>query len=184
MLPVMVHVCLQTRGTVLQTASTAAWYLPAALPAPRWEQPCARAGSSHRAGGGGCLRLNKKGQQSSDVITALWGQGEIRVSWLVNNWAETGLCCCQQVAFTAARILHAMRVAAIVRLSTRAPPKVFLTVSFLQRGNVWPAARLDGVPWGFCKPQELPLFALCKVLGHVQDQSQGFSQWQVLCGNN
>lgn len=127
-------------------------------------------------GGGGCLRLNKKGQQSSDVITALWGQGEIRVSWLVNNWAETGLCCCQQVAFTAARILHAMRVAAIVRLSTRAPPKVFLTVSFLQRGNVWPAARLDGVPWGFCKPQELPLFALCKVLGHVQDQSQGFSQ--------
>lgn len=135
-------------------------------------------------GGGGCLRLNKKGQQSSDVITALWGQGEIRVSWLVNNWAETGLCCCQQVAFTAARILHAMRVAAIVRLSTRAPPKVFLTVSFLQRGNVRPAARLDGVPWGFCKPQELPLFALCKVLGHVQDQSQGFSQWQVLCGNN
>lgn len=75
--------------------------------------------------GRGGLRLNKKGQQSCDVITAFWGQGEIRLSWLVNNWAETGLRCCQQVAFTAARILHAMRVAAIVRLGTRAPPEVF-----------------------------------------------------------
>lgn len=80
--------------------------------------------------GQGGLCLNKKGQQSSDVITALWGQGEIRVSRLVSNWAETGLCCCQQVAFTAVRILHAMSVEAAVCLGTRAPPRVLLAVSF------------------------------------------------------
>ena len=84
--------------------------------------------------GRGGLCLNKKGQQSSDVITALWGQGEIRVSRLVSNWAESGLCCCQQVAFTAVRILHAMSVEAVVCLGTRAPPRVLLAVSF---PSVW-----------------------------------------------
>lgn len=156
MLPVMVHVCLQTRGTVLQRASTAAWYLPGAL------RTALRQGWKLSRGRGG-LRLNKKGQQSSDVITALWGQGEICVSWLVNNWAETGLCCCQQVAFTAACTLHAMRVAAIVRLSTRAPPEVFLAVPF---PSTWQCTASSPPRWGargFLQAAGTP--SLCSVQG-------------------
>lgn len=101
--------------------------------------------------GQGGLCLNKKGQQSSDVIT---GTGEN--SHLVSNWDETGLHRCQRVAFAAVCILHVMSVAAGVCLGTCTPPKVFLAVSF---PATWQCAGSSLPCWwgapGFCKPRKL-----------------------------
>jgi len=84
----------------------------------------------HGARGVGGLPLSKTGQQSSEVFTALWGQGEFHVSWLASDWAEAGLCCCQWVAFVVMCILHATSMAVGVCLGAHAFPNVFLAVSF------------------------------------------------------
>lgn len=85
----------------------------------------------------------------------------------MSKWAETGLICCPHAAFTVAHILPAMSVVVGVYLGTMLLQKFSLLSSSPQRGSVQPAAYLDGVPQDFCKPQELPLFALHNVLGHV-----------------
>lgn len=120
--------------------------------------------------------FNIKGQKGRDVNAALRGQGEINVSWLLGDLAETGLQCYQQVAFAVVCVLHATSVAAAVCLGTHAPPKVFPTVSF---ASMWQCITSSlpqrGAP-GFLQAAGIPPFALCQVLGHVQDQSHGLSQ--------
>lgn len=152
MLPEMVHVCLLTRGTVLQTMSTPARYLQELCQLLAEDSP---ARGLEALTGQGVSPFKQEGAAEHWCDHSFVGTGQN--SHLVSNWAVKlisvalgGMLPLQRVSFMSCVWLQGSASALALR------QKFSLLSPSPQRGDAWAAAcRAGGVPWRPCKPWEL-----------------------------